>query len=79
MKYLLVVLLASFTVGCGVGIDVSDSTHTIVVDNPIIAFCERLYPEIIYPDEYERETNIVACLEVCTAADNCTIEVPTNL
>jgi len=70
MRYLILILLIS---GCSVDHEVSDSvqtitdsTHTVVVVNPVIEYCERLYPEILNPDEFSRETLITECMIVCS-------------
>jgi len=78
MKNLLIILL--LLTGCTgkIDVDVSDSQHTIHVDNPIIEFCERLYPEVLYPDEIERETYIVECMQLCQESGECQINFPTD-
>lgn len=73
MKYLLMLL---FLVGCGMEVDVEDSDHTISVVNPIIEFCERLHPPILYPDEIERQEGIVSCMKICSTSSDCAITVP---
>lgn len=71
---LILILITTFLLGCNTGVNVSDSYHHIVIDNPIIEFCERLYPEVIYKDYIERELLIVECLSVCNSNDTCTVD-----
>jgi len=68
MKYIIIML---FITGCVV--DVRDSTHRHIVEvvNPVTDYCEKLHPQILYPNELERQELITDCMEICTVADNC--------
>lgn len=51
---------------------VSGEIRNIVhIDNPIIEFCERMYPTSIYPNEIIRETNITDCMRICQDSHQC--------
>ena len=76
MKIGLITALLMLT-ACGKSeVVVQSSTHRIEVENPIITFCERLNPAALYPDEFERESNIVDCLQICQNTDNCALDLP---
>jgi len=66
-----IIILSFILIGCGGDININDTTHTIHIVNPVIEYCERLYPSMLYPSIFERETLITSCLEVCTGSDSC--------
>jgi hypothetical protein len=80
-KHFLFITLISL-LGCSNTIDgtahlvVDSSTHTIEISNPIIQWCQTLYPEILYPNEVERQTNIVECMQICSESGQCSVEIP---
>lgn len=49
--------------------------NTIHVINPIIEFCERLYPDVLYPDVVEREENITDCMRLCSESGQCVVDI----
>lgn len=59
----------------GAHIEIDSTTNTIHIINPIIEFCERLYPTILYPDALERERGITDCLRLCSEGGECTVDV----
>lgn len=78
IKLILLFVLLILISGCGGSFDVNvrDSRHVIEVENPIIEYCERLYPEILYPNVIQREMNIVDCLQICQETESCTVDIP---
>lgn len=74
MKILILIIILS-NIACNGRMEVSDSTHTVRAINPIIEYCERLYPEILYPDLKEQEIFIVDCLRVCSDTNSCTVDI----
>jgi len=60
-----------------------DTTHTLKggtdstvrVINPIIEFCERLYPVTLYPDTTAREPGITDCMQLCQDSGDCAVDV----
>ena len=81
MRYL--ILLSLLLIGCGSDhsghIKIDSTTHTIILENPITEYCERLYPEVLHPDIIERETLITECMILCSESGDCVIDIPTNL
>lgn len=75
MKYLVPILL--LLTGCYAHIPSKVTLEAEPIDgevrfvNPIIEFCERLHPEILYPNEYIRESMIVQCMASCVESGNC--------
>jgi hypothetical protein len=49
-----------------------DDIHII---NPIIEFCERLHPEVLYPNELQREALITECMKLCSDSGECTVDI----
>lgn len=79
MKHIL--LMAVWLTACGptsgqYDVNVRDSEHTIHVVNPIIEYCERLYPEVLFPIEVEREQGIVECMKLCQESGDCEVSLP---
>lgn len=60
----------------GAHIEIDSTTNTIHIVNPIIEFCERLFPAVLYPDVVDRETRITECMRLCSESGQCTVEVP---
>lgn len=84
MKRLTITLLSIFVSACGpksgqYDVNVSDSEHVIRVENPIIEFCERLHPPVLYPNDIERETLTVACMKLCSESGQCQVILPPDL
>ena len=76
MKPLLLIALIGL-VSCGKStVEVQSSTHRVEIENPLITFCERLHPSILYPDEFTRESEIMDCLEICSSSGSCSISLP---
>lgn len=57
-------------------VNIPDTEHTIRIINPIIEYCERLYPEVLYPIEVEREQGITDCMKLCQESGDCQIDLP---
>ena len=74
MKKLLLISILSIS-GCTSDVNVSDSYHHIVIDNPIIEFCERLYPDTLYPDPFEQDSLIVHCMSLCSDSNSCSVDL----
>lgn len=78
----LIVSLSMVLLGCGTDHEIGGEAfvridpirNTISIVNPIIEFCERLYPEILYPNQYEREIEVTTCMRLCSESGSCTID-----
>ena len=72
----------SFKMKGGAKIDIDpisgEIKNIIHIDNPIIEFCERMYPVALYPNEVIRETNITECMRLCRDGGQCTFN-PANI
>ena len=79
MKKLLLTTLFLFGCGSEHNVEVDDSEHLVKVVNPVVEFCEKLHPKILFPDEFERQTEIVECLEACTGEDSKCGGIPEEL
>lgn len=80
MKHLLLSLVIVFLTGCNTKV-IMDGESRIRIDdvhvvNPVIEFCERLYPEVLYPNEIEREIGITECMKLCSEGSQCSVDIP---
>jgi hypothetical protein len=79
----LILTLTLVTMGCATDHDIGGEAfiridpirNTISIVNPIVEFCERLYPEILYPNEYEREIEVTSCMKLCSESGACAVDV----
>lgn len=78
----LLVLLMFGTTNCGsthtAQITAEDGKYEVIIVDPLTNYCRSLHPEVLYPDEFERQTLIVQCMKICSTSNACNIELPTN-
>jgi hypothetical protein len=78
MKHLIVILALVLT-GCGSDHSISGGAKIdideIRIVNPIIEFCERLHPAVLYPNDVQRETLITDCMRLCQDSGECAVDL----
>lgn len=83
IRTIAVALIGMFVTACGsthtAHITAQNSQYEFVIVDPVTSFCRSLHPEVLYPDELERQTLITSCMQLCSTTDVCNIILPDTL